>query len=83
MKDADSKAWETYQLSSGMEMSTVRSVAPPPQRTNLDPYRNALLSSPLRLLRAFPELISRRSVDLVNHVSFRGKLNESMQLKVT
>lgn len=29
MKDADSKAWETYQLSSGMEMSTVRSVAPP------------------------------------------------------
>ena len=27
MKDADSKAWETYQLSSGMEMSTVRSVA--------------------------------------------------------
>ena len=83
MKDADSKAWETYQLSSGMEMSTVRSVAPPPSRANLDPYRNALLSSPLRFLRAFPELISRRSVDLVNHVSFRGKLNESMQLKVT
>ena len=83
MKDADSKAWETYQLSSGMEMSTVRSVAPPPLADKSCPLQNCIIELSLTTFEGIPELISRRSVDFVNHVSFRGKLNESMQLKVT
>ena len=76
-------AAEEQKSSSSHQYACQRSGKLPSERTNLDPYRNALLSSPLRLLRVFPEFILRRSVDLVNHVSFRGKLNESMQLKVT
>lgn len=81
MKDADSKAWETYQLSSGMEMSTVRSVAPLADKSC--PLQKCIIELSLTTFEGIPELISRRSVDFVNHVSFRGKLNESMQLKVT